>query len=160
MGARADDVDDVARLRAELTAAKRQISALRVENSRLRAAATGQLTLDIDLPVRSTVPPSDKPPSVDKNSALSEKLSLFRVLFAGRTDVYAARWVNTRSGKKGWSPVEVDRWARRDDADRQFVPSPTRSSNGTCLEDSGVGRLAPNRTGTACRDSRRGDRHG
>jgi superfamily II DNA or RNA helicase len=39
---------------------------------------------------------------VDRNSSREEKLSLFRSLFQGRTDVYAKRWEG-RNGKSGYS---------------------------------------------------------
>ncbi len=39
----------------------------------------------------------------------AEKISLFRRLFRGRTDVYARRWESLR-GKSGYSPVCGDEW--------------------------------------------------
>jgi superfamily II DNA or RNA helicase len=113
--------DDVARLRSELEAARRQLGGLKVENARLRAALAGQLMLDVELPVDPPITTGDLP-SVDRNSSSVDKLALFRMLFAGRTDLYATRWVSRRTGKKGWSPAEADRWARGDEADRVFLP--------------------------------------
>ncbi|MFD4561217.1 hypothetical protein ACFWP5_44055 [Streptomyces sp. NPDC058469] len=31
---------------------------------------------------------------------------MFRALFAGREDIYARRWVSSRTGRTGWSPAE------------------------------------------------------
>ncbi len=39
-----------------------------------------------------------------------QKVDLFRRLFRGRTDVYPKLWVNTRSGKKGYSPACSNEW--------------------------------------------------
>jgi len=39
-----------------------------------------------------------------------QKIDLFRQLFRGRTDVYPQFWVNTRSGKKGYSPACSNEW--------------------------------------------------
>jgi hypothetical protein len=44
---------------------------------------------------------------VDSQSSPESKIALFRSFFAGRDDVYAARWENARSGKSGWSPAVV-----------------------------------------------------
>jgi len=43
--------------------------------------------------------------NIDKTSSTPEKLELFRSLFCGRTDVYAKRYYNMKSGKFGYSPV-------------------------------------------------------
>jgi len=50
---------------------------------------------------------------VDNRSSPETKVALFRSLFAGRGDVYAARWENERSGKSGWSPIVVGRSSQR-----------------------------------------------
>ncbi|WP_405140688.1 hypothetical protein OG589_27445 [Sphaerisporangium sp. NBC_01403] len=47
---------------------------------------------------------------------------LFRALFAGRTDVYATRYLSRKTGKHAWSPAEKEYWTRRSDAEREFLP--------------------------------------
>lgn len=62
-----------------------------------------------------------RPSRVDRDSAVSAKVALFRSLFAGRDDVYARRWENTGQGKSGWSPVHRGNW-RTPRERREYVP--------------------------------------
>ncbi|GGJ75164.1 helicase [Pilimelia anulata] len=118
----------------QLSQALAEIDQLRAENRDLRAEVDrlrrtlGQPTAP-DVPVCSNAGASAAPhlavgalPCADRGSPPEMKIALFRALFAGRNDVYATRWVSTRTGKKGWSPAEADPWAKRDDADRVFLP--------------------------------------
>jgi hypothetical protein len=54
----------------------------------------------------------DEAPGNEAATALSsaDKVELFRQLFRGRGDVYPKLWVNTRSGKKGYSPTCSNEW--------------------------------------------------
>jgi hypothetical protein len=47
---------------------------------------------------------------VTDGSAREAKVRLFRSLFVGRNDVYALRWENTKTGKKGWRPASKNGW--------------------------------------------------
>ena len=107
-------IDDQ-RTYAELLA---ELEALRAENARLRSL----LGLDDrahDLTVAGWSPTLFAPqPSametkqvVDRSSPRAAKVALFRSLFAGREDVYALRWENTRTGKGGWGPAVRGGWA-------------------------------------------------
>ena len=49
-------------------------------------------------------------PSVNQFSSVEDKIKLFISLFAGRTDVYAKRWVSKRTGKSGYSPTCKNEW--------------------------------------------------
>lgn len=60
-----------------------------------------QVSLDQLLPLSEGAPQGN----IDKNSSTPEKLELFRSLFCGRTDVYAKRYNNLKSGKSGYAPV-------------------------------------------------------
>lgn len=51
-------------------------------------------------------------PTVSKKSSSSEKIALFMSLFHGRTDVFAKRWENAKSGKSGYSPACENEWVR------------------------------------------------
>ncbi|MFQ5600824.1 MAG: DEAD/DEAH box helicase family protein [Candidatus Krumholzibacteriia bacterium] len=42
----------------------------------------------------------------------AEKIALFRELFRGRADVFARRWANPRTGKKGYAPACSNEWVR------------------------------------------------
>lgn len=48
--------------------------------------------------------------SVNQFSSVEDKIKLFVSLFAGRTDVYAKRWVSKRTGKSGYSPTCKNEW--------------------------------------------------
>lgn len=60
-------------------------------------------------------------PRVDQTSSPEEKIKLFRELFTGRSDVYAVRWENQRSGKSGWSPAIKGGWANTRRPDRELL---------------------------------------
>jgi superfamily II DNA or RNA helicase len=42
----------------------------------------------------------------------TEKISLFRSLFRGRTDVFPKLWVNAKTAKKGYAPACANEWVR------------------------------------------------
>ncbi len=94
----------------DIEALVHEVLALRVENQRLRSL------LGFDEPSRheATEPweptlfvesdRQDLKGHVNANSPAAAKIALFRLLFAGREDVYALRWESSRTGKSGWSP--------------------------------------------------------
>ena len=43
--------------------------------------------------------------SITANSTAAEKITLFRRLFAGRSEVFPARWENRNTGKPGYAPA-------------------------------------------------------
>ena len=59
---------------------------------------------------------------LDKASPAQDKIALFRTLFRGREDVYAVRWVNERSAKKGYAPACEDPWSLRKGQPRVYLP--------------------------------------
>ncbi|HEY5113804.1 MAG TPA: helicase, partial [Coriobacteriia bacterium] len=109
-----------------------EVEGLRAENRRLRSL------LGLDVPEGPTAAPPPTPaweptlfrdPSVstgrapvDGQSSPEAKVALFRSLFAGRDDVYAAWWENARSGKSGWSPAVVGGPANARRPDRAYLP--------------------------------------
>ncbi|MFL1382292.1 TOTE conflict system archaeo-eukaryotic primase domain-containing protein [Nocardiopsis protaetiae] len=112
---------------AELRA---EIARLRTENTELRSRLEPSGTQS-PVPGRPFVP--DAPPSrpdvheelpyADASSTTKEKVVLFRALFAGREDVYATRWVSSKSGRAGWSPAEENPFGKnKTEADRVFHP--------------------------------------
>src|SRR5581483_1189913 len=60
-------------------------------------------------------------PVLDRSSPRAAKVALFRSLFAGRDDVYALRWENTRTGKGGWGPAVQGGWANARRPDREYL---------------------------------------
>ena len=50
--------------------------------------------------------------SIDKKSSNVEKVVFFRSLFSGRGDVFAKRYDNAKTGKKGYSPYCENQWMR------------------------------------------------
>lgn len=50
--------------------------------------------------------------SVTAASAAADKITLFRRLFAGRSDVFPVRWENRNTGKSGYAPACANEWVR------------------------------------------------
>jgi hypothetical protein len=50
--------------------------------------------------------------SVTGESRATEKIALFRRLFAGRTDLFPLRWENRNTGKSGYAPACANEWVR------------------------------------------------
>ncbi len=72
---------------------------------------------------------------VDHASTASDKLTLYRSLFGGRTDVYANRWESSWTGKSGWSPTVRGGWSPKSKRNRasydRFFPSQDVISRGS-----------------------------
>lgn len=49
---------------------------------------------------------------ITATSPAAEKIALFRHLFAGRTDVFPARWENLRTQRAGYAPACANEWVR------------------------------------------------
>ncbi|MET9779287.1 DEAD/DEAH box helicase family protein [Streptomyces sp. NPDC006367] len=136
------DCNDPAELRIRLDVALEENAELRAklterqaENERLRTQL-GMLTVKVPQ-VLPRVPEPMAPtvargegglPYADATSGTEAKIALFRALFAGREDVYATRWVSTKTGRTGWSPAEDNPFARnKNDAERVFWPLTDRA---------------------------------
>lgn len=89
-----------------------ELARLRAENARLLKM--------LELSPRQATPPGpaqagffDAPPGpVHKHSPDDVKVAFFQALFAGRTDIYATRIENSRTGWKGWLPAVRGGWQR------------------------------------------------
>jgi hypothetical protein len=107
----ASDLSELERLRRENAALRQQLGLAAAEAPVTSPAVTAELPLED----RSL-------PTLDKASAEQEKIALFRSLFRGREDVYAVRWVNEKSGKKGYAPACEDPWSLRKGQPRTYLP--------------------------------------
>jgi hypothetical protein len=101
----------------------RELAELRAENARL-------LRL-LKLTRAEATPPSpaqagffEAPPGpVQAGSPPEAKVALFGALFAARTDIYAARWENPRTGRAGWLPAVRGGWRKGvPHAERDYLP--------------------------------------
>ena len=87
---------------ADLSREQEQARA-RVEQLRRKLADSRGSSLDEQVGKR-------KPPAGPSTPA--EKIALFRSLFRGRGDVFPRLWINSRSGKRGYSPACSNEWVR------------------------------------------------
>jgi superfamily II DNA or RNA helicase len=70
-------------------------------------------SLRTEFAAASTTPPSlPLPPALDRKTphTPAEKVSLFRSLFRGRTDVFPVRFVSRKTGKPGYAPACANKW--------------------------------------------------
>ncbi|HEV2517555.1 MAG TPA: DEAD/DEAH box helicase family protein [Devosia sp.] len=49
---------------------------------------------------------------ISNASSSTEKIGLFRALFAGRPDVFPTRWENRKAGRSGYSPACSNEWVK------------------------------------------------
>ena len=101
----------------------RELTELRAENARL-------LRL-LKLTRAEAAPPGpaqagifEAPPGpVHTGSPAEAKVALFGALFAARTDIYAVRWENARTGRAGWLPAVRGGWRKGvPHAERDYLP--------------------------------------
>ena len=88
-----------------------QLAALQGENARLIALLDGH-GIEWRLPP-VPIPPEPAPPATEPESSrfsTAEKMSIFRRLFRGRTDVYPIRWESKTTGKSGYAPDCANEW--------------------------------------------------
>ena len=107
-------LSEVDRLRAELAAVRVENARLAAENERLRSVGErpGAVVAHRSERAPTLFPAAEEVTmGVDRGSSPREKVALYRSLFAGRSDVYALRWVNSTNGKSGWSPAKSGRSA-------------------------------------------------
>jgi hypothetical protein len=103
-----------------------ELSALREDVARLRAENARLLRL-LELTPRQARPPGPvqtgvfdgQPGPAHAGSPPAATVAFFASLLAARTDVYAVRWENARTGRGGWVPAVRGGW-------RQGVPAAAR----------------------------------
>jgi len=95
-------------LRRRLAEMDEERAAVQVELDQLEQVPASPASV----PVKEPRSNQAVPPTVTNASPASSKITLFRDLFAGRTDVFPVRWENLRSGKSGYAPACANEWVR------------------------------------------------
>lgn len=101
-----------------------------MRRGRLRAANARLLRLLALSPKEAATPGAaqtgffEAPPGpVHAGSLPGEKVAFFGALFGARTDIYALRWENQRTGNAGWLPAVRGGWRKGvRHEDRQYLP--------------------------------------
>jgi superfamily II DNA or RNA helicase len=110
---------------ARLADALAECERLRQENYDLRKRLELPLVESATQSTASTFEFNSTVAVVTSKSSPDEKVKLFRILFRGREDVYAARWEG-RSGKTGYSPAHRKIWSnsfqKRPDEPKEYFP--------------------------------------
>lgn len=88
---------------ASLEAERAELEASLAEIERRRAAAPT---------IRRCAVQAVNTPTVTTASPTADKVSMFRRLFAGRSDVFPLRWENQKTGKSGYAPACANEWVR------------------------------------------------
>jgi superfamily II DNA or RNA helicase len=100
--------DDVS---AEIARIRRRLADLDAERGGLeRELRTLEQKQTSDSRVSERARFADAP--ITNSSPSTEKVELFRRLFAGRPDVFPVRWENRRTGHSGYSPACSNEWAK------------------------------------------------
>jgi hypothetical protein len=105
-GAHPNTGDEIARVRARLRALEMERMALRAKLDELERRHLLSERAENSAPNRPTTP------AVTSASSSAAKISLFRRLFAGRTDIFPVRWENRKSGKGGYAPACANEWVK------------------------------------------------
>ena len=120
------------------------------ELGRLRAENVRLLRL-LDLTSGQAAPPGpaqaaffEAPPGLVHDwSPAAAKVAFFGALFAARTDVYAVRYDNRRTGRSGWVPAVRGGWRKGVRASRTRLPAADRGRAGRAPEGRGPHRPVP-----------------
>jgi hypothetical protein len=96
----------ITELMTQLTALERERAAIVAEIETLRPAPTEQTAA---IKVIASEKAGDL---VDRNSTIESKITLFRRLFRGRSDVFPIRWENRKTGRSGYAPACANEWQR------------------------------------------------
>lgn len=88
-----------------MAALRAQVARLKSDNARLaRLLELRPADQVLPGPVQTGIFDA-RPGSVNAGSPQGAKVAFFGSLFAARTDVYATRWENRRTGRSGWLPA-------------------------------------------------------
>ena len=141
---------DTSDLAVELAGLRRELFDLRRENARLLKLL--KLTeQEARLPRSAQTALFERAPGpVDAGSSPETKVAFFAALFGARTDVYAVRWENARTGRSGWMPAVVGGWRKGARArDQTYLPLTREVLTGHLLGSVNIG-LYPLLEGDRC----------
>lgn len=93
-------------LRAEINELKLKLGMISIEQPSLNLSTS--VTADTD----KILTDAQSRSNIHKRSSPERKIELFMELFSGRTDVYAKRYENKRTGKSGYVPACSNEWVR------------------------------------------------
>ena len=95
----------------EIGRVRRRLIELDGERVRLEAALA-DFERQLSATAKAARPSAFENAPVTGSSSATEKLALFRRLFAGRPDVFPVRWENAKSGRAGYSPAGSNEWVK------------------------------------------------
>lgn len=90
---------------------------IETDQKRLQASAVQN-----PAPTTQQAQQKNRPHLFDSKVPQEEKIALFMRRFRGRTDVVAHKWVNAKTGKKGWSPLLRNPWDPRRWEHPEYIP--------------------------------------
>src|ERR1700676_3209413 len=96
----------ITELVARLTALERERAEIVAEINTLRSARSEEAA------AIKVVPSGKAGDPIDRNSTIERKITLFRRLFRGRSDVFPIRWENRTTGRNGYAPACANEWQR------------------------------------------------
>ncbi len=96
-----------AKLAAEIDRIRHRLGEMAAETEALRS----RLSV-LEAGKAAPTQPAPNSTEVSSRSPAPRKLALFRRLFAGRQDVFAVRWENTKTGKSGYAPACRNEWIK------------------------------------------------
>ncbi len=100
-------------LLAEIAAEEKRLASLGERQAEVRARLH---TLRAQLASAETASAGSLPPrpgaEVRVPETAADKVTLFRSLFRGRTDLFSRRWQNPRTSKSGYAPACANEWVR------------------------------------------------
>jgi superfamily II DNA or RNA helicase len=134
---------------SELDRLRRELERLRAENVRLARLLElrGQDTAPAPEQLSAAIAP---PGMVVMSSPVADKLALYADRFRARTDVYAVRWDNVRTGVSGWMPAVAGGWRKgMDRKQANYLPLTAEVVSAHLVGDVFIG-LYPLLAGNSC----------
>ena len=99
--------EEMARIRGRLTTLEAERAKLASRLAALERDRRAAMTLSPPLQVAAAAAAA-----VTAASSATEKVGLFRRLFAGRADVFPIRWENVRTKRSGYAPACANEWVK------------------------------------------------
>ena len=108
-----DDARIGREIEVEIEWTRARLTAIEAERKELEAVLRDLLSRRAAVALLSHQPNTvADAPTVTAPSSSSEKVALFRRLFAGRPDVFPVRWENRKTAKSGYAPACANEWVR------------------------------------------------